>query len=129
MQNHHYYYLLPIITHAINSRCETQNFLSRSSTRKSVRKMMHKSTISPLPDPPSSGANMHPICFDRIRDFSACYTGCTRRIRRTASTGRSVELAPGQPVTQRVNSTTQTELHARLVGMGRPRMGPSRRPA
>lgn len=86
MQNHHYYYLLPIITHAINSRCETQNFLSRSSTRKSVRKMMHKSTISPLPDPPSPGANMHPICFDRIRDSSACYTGCTRRIRRTAST-------------------------------------------
>lgn len=83
--------------------------------------MMHKSTISPLLNPSSPGANMHPICFDRIRDSSAYCTGCTRRIRRTASTGEE-ELAPGQPITQRVNSTTQTELHARLVGMGRLRV-------
>lgn len=94
-----------------------RNFLSRSPTHRNLWKMMHKGGPFLL-SPSSPGANMHPICFDRIRDSSACCTGCTRRIRRTASAGETWSWHLANRITQRVNSTTQTELHARLVGMG-----------
>lgn len=103
-----------------------RNFLSRSSTHRNRSNESEKNDAQGYhfssPQPLIPGANMHPICFDRIRDSSACCTGCTRRIRRTASTGEAWSWHLANRITQRVNSTTQTELHARLVGMGRLRV-------